>query len=639
MKPNTKEKPLRKKKRIVQTKKITSKSVKSIDRKVIEDELKQSQEELRNLTRHLQSVREEERTSIAREMHDELGQKLTAQKMELSWLKTKLPQKNKTLLKSVDATLTLSDSIIESVHRISAELRPKILDELGLGPTMEWQAEEFEKRTGIQCKVNIDPEDIKLDKELSTSLFRIFQESLTNVARYAKASKVDISLFQMGGVLELRIQGNGKGISGDDLTKSNSFGLLGMRERVRYLGGEFSIDGKNKGTTIKVKIPMQEAMGRPLLTAPKMVGREKELRKIRLILEKIGQDRQDGLDRGKRDQKLNLKTVKSDKPALSAGRDGQDLKTGKPAFRTDRNVYPPKIVLIHGEAGIGKSRLVREVQQDIVSWGGITLQGNCYEETRTIPYYPYRDALKRFFEINKEDVVSIFNKLPKYSQWELTRILPGLKLKEATKFEKSSDKYRLYEAVRLFFENISSVGAYSPNRAGITPLLIIEDLHWSDEASLDLLYYLARNLSSGHGALPHRQAGIAPYLLLGTYRTEESESYRGIGKLSTSLKKEDLAEEIALHPLPLKEVSTLLNQLTPSMKQSKQFQDDLYKKTEGNPFFVEELLRSYDLVMLNSIQHLKGSLDIEKVPESIQSVLKRRIGSLTSSCLWSFNRR
>jgi signal transduction histidine kinase len=289
MKKKEKEKSVRKKKKVIK-KKMSSKSSVSLKRKSVEEELERSREELRNLTRHLQSVREEERTHIAREMHDELGQKLTGLKMDLSGLRKKLPKKDQGIIKKLSDMLDLTDSSIQTVKRISTELRPRVLDDLGLGAAMEWQAGEFQRRTGIKCAVKIDPGNIEVDKELSTSLFRIFQESLTNVARYAEASKVEVKLIQMGGTLELSVQDDGKGLEEQEGTKAKSFGLIGMRERVRYLGGEFNIDGRKKGTKITVKVPLHEAMGRPLLTAPKMVGREKELRRIRVILESVRQD-------------------------------------------------------------------------------------------------------------------------------------------------------------------------------------------------------------------------------------------------------------------------------------------------------------------------------------------------------------
>jgi signal transduction histidine kinase/tetratricopeptide (TPR) repeat protein len=583
MKKKEKEKPLRKRMRVVQKKKASSKMSVSVKQRLAEDELERSREELRNLTRHLQSVREEERTHIAREMHDELGQKLTGLKMDLAGLKKKLPKKDQGIIKKLSDMLDLTDSSIQTVKRISTELRPRVLDDLGLGSAMEWQAGEFQNRTGIKCIVKSDPENIELDKELSTSLFRIFQESLTNVARYAEASKVEVKLIQMGGTLELSIQDNGKGIGEEEGAKAKSFGLLGMRERVRYLGGEFTIVGdptcsphseagltgrqawrkgkKKKGTTITVRVPMQEAMGRPLQTATKMVGREKELRRIRVLLESVHRRTRIGL---------------------------------------------PKMIFIKGEAGIGKSRMMRELQQNVVSRGETVLIGNCYEETHSIPYFPFRDALKRFFEINKEEAISTFKKLPGYSQWEISRILPVGAYSDILlpKFEQTSNKYRLYEAIRLFLENIS----------GRFGLFIIEDLHWSDAASLDLLHYLTRNVT---------QIGM-----IGTFRTEETVGV-SLHRFISSLQKENLTEEIKLQPLPRDELSALLNQLTSGLKQSKQFQDDLYKKTQGNPFFVEELLIFYGRSNL-PIGQAGVSLDKMEVPKTIQAVLQKRIGSLST---------
>jgi tetratricopeptide (TPR) repeat protein len=625
MKKKVNEKPLRKRKKTVHMKKMTSRAEKTIDRNRVEDELERSREELRSLTRHLQSVREEERTHIAREMHDELGQKLTGLKMDLSGLKKKIPKRDQGIIKKLSDMLDLTDSSIQTVKRISTELRPRVLDDLGLGAAMEWQAGEFERRTGIKCAVKIDPENLELDKELSTSLFRIFQESLTNVARYAEASKVEVRLVKMGGMLELSIQDNGKGIIDEEGSKKKSFGLIGMRERVRYLGGEFTIvadptsspsseagltgrqawrkGSKKKGTTITVKVPLQEAMGRPLQTAPKMVGREKELRRLRILLESVHRRTRIGL---------------------------------------------PKMVLINGEAGIGKSRLVREVQRDVVSQGGTVLIGNCYEETQSIPYYPFRDALKQFFEINKEEAISIFIKLPDYSQWELAQILPGLRELKSPEFERSSDKYRLFESFRLFFENIgerlesnkhtepksgrpsyaqrATAGRHmGPNRVHLPLLLIIEDLHWSDEASLDLLHYLSRNFRE-----TSPMAGHNPILLLGTYRTEDAEPSRGVGKLTSLLQKENLSEEIKLQPLPRDEVSTLLKQLTPGLEQSKQFQVDLYKRTEGNPFFVEELMKYFSRTSVSLVDTGFSKEDLETgIPTSIQGILQRRANSLS----------
>jgi tetratricopeptide (TPR) repeat protein len=286
---------------------------------------------------------------------------------------------------------------------------------------------------------------------------------------------------------------------------------------------------------------------------------------------------------------------------------------------------------------------VRELQQDVVSRGGTVLIGNCYEETRAIPYYPFRNALKHYFEINKEEAVSIFKNLPGYSQWELKQIIPGLRKLKAPEFERTSNKYRLYEAIRLFLENVSDTPPLPDRQAdikkgghrGIAPLVfILEDLHWADEASLDLLHYLSRNFRE-----TSPMAGTIPILLLGTYRTEEVEPTRGVGKLITTLKKESASggsEEIALHPLPREEVSTMLKQLTPGVEQSKEYHNDLYNKTEGNPFFVEELVKYITTENVSAMptgrQGLSGFSkdDLETgIPTSIQGVLQRRVNSLS----------
>jgi PAS domain S-box-containing protein len=202
-----------------------------------EDELKKSREQLRDLSTYLQSAREQERTSIAREVHDDLGQTLTALKMDLSWLNKKLPKGQDALVEKTNAMTDLIDSSIQSVQRISSELRPGLLDDLGLTAAIEWQSEEFENRSGIICEVNFDPEDIVLDKNLATTIFRIFQETLTNVARHANASQVRVDLIQ--------------------LSDPKAFGLIGMRERAFVWGGEVHIASVPKGgTTVEVSIPM-----------------------------------------------------------------------------------------------------------------------------------------------------------------------------------------------------------------------------------------------------------------------------------------------------------------------------------------------------------------------------------------------
>ena len=225
------------------------------ERKRAEEELTYSREQLRNLSLHLQSVREEERTAIAREIHDELGQVLTALKMDLSWLDKK-HRGDKSLAERTKAMLSLVDSTIQTVKRISSELRPGLLDHLGLGAAIEWQAREFEKHTGISCDVSVNPDDIMLDRQHSTTIFRIFQEALTNVARHAKATMVRISLLEKADGIMLHVEDNGKGITKKQMNNPHSFGLIGIQERVHFLNGEVRIKGtRNKGTSLTIYIP------------------------------------------------------------------------------------------------------------------------------------------------------------------------------------------------------------------------------------------------------------------------------------------------------------------------------------------------------------------------------------------------
>lgn len=225
------------------------------DRKLAEQRLRDSREQLRALTAHLEQVREEERTRIAREIHDELGQALTGLKMDLSWFATRLPNQPVMLEKSA-AMVKLIDSTVHSVRRLSTELRPAILDNLGLVPAIEWLAQEFQKRTGVACELFATNEELELDQERATALFRICQEALTNVARHAQATSVHIEVDSDGPEITLRIRDNGQGISSDKTKATKSFGLLGMRERALLLGGTFEITGiPGSGTTLTVRVP------------------------------------------------------------------------------------------------------------------------------------------------------------------------------------------------------------------------------------------------------------------------------------------------------------------------------------------------------------------------------------------------
>jgi len=227
------------------------------ERKNAEEELKDSREQLRDLAAHLQYVREEERTNISREIHDELGQTLTGLKMDISWLEKKLPQDQEKLLKKTQEMKDLTDYTIQTVQKISSELRPGLLDDLGLSAAIEWQIDDFRKRSRIDCNAVLS-EEIALDPERSTVIFRIFQETLTNIARHAKASKVMIRLKEKNGQVELQVKDNGKGITEDQITNPKSYGIMGMKERVEFFKGEIKIKGDpESGTRITVRIPMK----------------------------------------------------------------------------------------------------------------------------------------------------------------------------------------------------------------------------------------------------------------------------------------------------------------------------------------------------------------------------------------------
>jgi PAS domain S-box-containing protein len=225
------------------------------ENKRAEQELRASSEQLRNLAAHLLSVREEERARISREVHDELGQSLTAVKMDLAWLAGRLPRRNGQMLKRIRSTRQLADSIIQSIRRISTELRPAVLD-LGLAAAVEWQVQEFQARSGIQCKVRLLTREV-VASNASTAMFRIFQETLTNVARHAKATRAEVVLQKQGDRLVLLIRDNGRGFDQADPSLSKSLGVLGMRERAAILGGRVNISSApGKGTTVTAWIPL-----------------------------------------------------------------------------------------------------------------------------------------------------------------------------------------------------------------------------------------------------------------------------------------------------------------------------------------------------------------------------------------------
>jgi two-component system, NarL family, sensor histidine kinase UhpB len=221
-----------------------------------EKALEQSREELRHLSEHLQRVRERERTRIAREVHDELGQFLTALKIDLTFLGQGLLPEQSTILDQIRTMELRINSAVHKVREICSELRPSILDDFGLSAAIEWHAEDYQKKTGIQFFMKLDPHIPIIEKRLASVLFRIFQEAVTNVIRHAEASKVRLSLKQENNKLVLKVSDNGKGISKNNISSPSSLGIIGIRERVRFWNGELQFkSSKNKGTTITVSIP------------------------------------------------------------------------------------------------------------------------------------------------------------------------------------------------------------------------------------------------------------------------------------------------------------------------------------------------------------------------------------------------
>lgn len=231
------------------------------ERKNVEVRLKESFDQLRNLAVRLQSIREEESTRIALEIHDELGQALTGLKMDLTWLNKKLPRDQKPLAEKIASMLKLIDTTIHTVRRISTELRPGVLDDLGLVAAIEWQAEEFQQRTGIRCSVSLPEDTPALDRDRSTAVFRIFQETLTNIARHANAKTVAITMRCDAEHVYLEVRDDGIGIPAQKINNPQSMGLIGMRERAVFLGGRLNITSHPmQGTTVTLQVPYRQSL-------------------------------------------------------------------------------------------------------------------------------------------------------------------------------------------------------------------------------------------------------------------------------------------------------------------------------------------------------------------------------------------
>jgi PAS domain S-box-containing protein len=234
-------------------------SIKDITRrKKAEKDLKKSRQRIRDLLDHVEMVREEERKHMAQEMHDELGQLLTALKMDVVWLAKHVPGDQENLQSKTHQMRQTVEMTIQSIKRISAELRPHLLDNLGLSAAIEWQLKQIQEVTGIECSLTSRPSDVVTDSPTSIALFRIFQEAVTNAVRHARASRISVLLEQLPDRVRLSVSDNGLGIKHSEIIDAKSFGLISIKERAHAIGGNVEISGKTrKGTTITAEIPVK----------------------------------------------------------------------------------------------------------------------------------------------------------------------------------------------------------------------------------------------------------------------------------------------------------------------------------------------------------------------------------------------
>jgi PAS domain S-box-containing protein len=234
------------------------------ERKLAEEALQENERkyrklagELRRLSQHERTVRDGERARIARELHDELGQTLTALNMDLHWLKGRAWRDADVTLNRIASMCELMDKTLQSIHRICADLRPALLDDCGLVAAIEWQVQDFEARTGIRCRVSVGPDFPGLKTEQNLAVFRILQEAMTNIARHAHATEVSITLDSKRGSVVLQVTDNGVGISEEATRGPDALGLAGMRERALRWGGHVEITGRpGKGTRLLLQLPV-----------------------------------------------------------------------------------------------------------------------------------------------------------------------------------------------------------------------------------------------------------------------------------------------------------------------------------------------------------------------------------------------
>ena len=246
---------------------------------IVGEELKESQERLRNLTKHLQNIREQEKAFLSRELHDELGQVLTGIKMDLRWIERRLPEDSVLALERLHSVVVAIDDAIISVQKISMALRPPALDDFGLSEAIRLALTNFEKKSPITCKLISTPRRIVLSKEISTEIFRIFQEALTNISRHADAQNATILLENTGDRLTMEVRDDGRGITKKEIMDRTSIGLTGMRERAYAMEGNLTIIGiRGKGTIVTLSVPLSEEKEKNTKTMKR--GSEKTLREM-----------------------------------------------------------------------------------------------------------------------------------------------------------------------------------------------------------------------------------------------------------------------------------------------------------------------------------------------------------------------
>ena len=234
--------------------------------KVAEHEILGSRQQLQALSSHLETIKERERANIAREIHDDIGGTLTAIKIDLLWLASRAPPERADLLDKVSSLEALVDQAMTTSTRIARDLRPSILD-FGVVAAIEWQTQDFRRRLGIDCHIICTEGDIELDPDVAMAVFRIFQETLTNISKHAVATRVQVNIGTRDGWVVLQVADNGRGMARQDLLKPRSFGIRGMLERARYFGGEVDVKGAHgHGTTVTVRIPLADGQAETLAT-------------------------------------------------------------------------------------------------------------------------------------------------------------------------------------------------------------------------------------------------------------------------------------------------------------------------------------------------------------------------------------